>query len=606
MIRNASGIWGYPDSQDINSFDPIVGMIIGALAEEIYNISGEIKKTDSRIVEKLFELLINHDSFTHFPAHALARAKTTQPQIIISESYLFNYIKKIPKTINEETTYSNKTIWFTPTSEVNLFRGDVKYFAAGNQLFAVLDQVKEPLTNADPGSMPDYSKFYIGLKLDNQIDKIDGLSFMFSIKNKKDEERFYSLISNATWKLNNVDIDFSQGFELQQQGHDRNLWEIFRKESDISYNACNYVNELYRTKFMTIQNKNYLLKNFLRSETLPEVLKRKFPLNILKAIPNDVFWIEVQLPQPVAPEIINDLTILMNCFPVVNRQMNEFSQLLTRGINIVPLATEDLFFDIKMITDTNGTHYKHVSSLSSQNTAQNFYMIRQGGVARFDSRDARETINHLIDLLRDERASFALLGTDLISSELKQLDQIISRLQQRLETMNVSDDSNSYLLLNCNTNYERAEVQYWTTSGDLANNIRSNSRLAIYNGSDIDANSVILVTNSFGGRQKLSKEDKLNKLRRSLLSKGRIVTGEDIKALCFEHFGTELSAVEIKKGVHLDPSPEKGLVRSLDIYLTLDKQSKFSASDLEQKTDELKIALRQGSINLLPFRVYIR
>ena len=58
MIRNASGIWGYPDSQDINSFDPIVGMIIGALAEELYNISGEIKKTDARIVEKLFELLI--------------------------------------------------------------------------------------------------------------------------------------------------------------------------------------------------------------------------------------------------------------------------------------------------------------------------------------------------------------------------------------------------------------------------------------------------------------------------------------------------------------------------------------------------------------------
>ena len=65
MIRNASGIWGYPDSQDINSFDPIVGMIIGALADEIYNISGEIKKTDARIVEKLFDLLISQDVLTN-------------------------------------------------------------------------------------------------------------------------------------------------------------------------------------------------------------------------------------------------------------------------------------------------------------------------------------------------------------------------------------------------------------------------------------------------------------------------------------------------------------------------------------------------------------
>ena len=76
MLRNASGLWGYPDSQDINSFDPIIGMIIGALAEEIYNITDEVKKTDARVVEKLYDLLINQNVFAHIPAHALVRAKT--------------------------------------------------------------------------------------------------------------------------------------------------------------------------------------------------------------------------------------------------------------------------------------------------------------------------------------------------------------------------------------------------------------------------------------------------------------------------------------------------------------------------------------------------
>ena len=293
----------------------------------------------------------------------------------------------------------------------------------------------------------------------------------------------------------------------------------------------------------------------------------------------------------------------MNCFPVINRELNEFSHLLTQGINIIPLTTEDMFFDVKMITDSKGTQYKPLNSFNNKNTEEEGYMIRQGGIARFDSRDAMETIRHLIDLIRDERARFAALGTDLISSELKQLDQILSRLEQRLEAGDVINDSNSYLLLNCNSNFERATVQFWTTSGEMANDIRSNSKLTVNQGSDLDSNSVFLVTNSFGGRQKLSKEEKLNKLRRSLLSKGRIVTMEDIKALCFEHFGSELYEVEIKKGVHLDPSPEKGLVRSLDIYLTLDKQNKFTADDLEQKTDELKIRLKQESINLLPFRV---
>jgi hypothetical protein len=429
---------------------------------------------------------------------------------------------------------------------------------------------------------------------------------MFSVKNKQNEERFYSSISNARWKINDKDISFRQGFEPYHHGIGKNLDEIFKKESDVSNKTCSFVNELYRTKFMTIENHNYLLKNFFKPDSLPDEFRRRFPVNILKSVPKDIYWFEVQLAQPVAPEIISDLTISLNCFPVINREMNEVSQLLTRGINVIPLSTEDLFFDIKNITDTKGTLYKPVNSFGSENTDEDVYMIRQGGIARFDSRDAKETINHLIDLIRDERAGFALLGTDLISSELKQLDQIISRLKQRLEASNIGENSNSYLLLNCNSNFERANIQFWTNCGELANNIRSNSKLTVDRGSDLDANNVILITNSFGGKQKLSKEDKLNKLRLLLMSKGRVVTIEDIKALCFEHFGSELLDVEIKKGVHLDPSPEKGLVRSLDIFLTLSKQNKLPESELGQKTEELKIRLKQESINLLPFRVFFR
>ncbi|MDD4109755.1 MAG: hypothetical protein PHH93_13655, partial [Prolixibacteraceae bacterium] len=79
LIKSASRIWGYPDVQDINSFDPVLGLIIGALAEEMYNISGEIHKADSRVIGKLLELLFSQNIFTHFPAHAVACAQPLQP-----------------------------------------------------------------------------------------------------------------------------------------------------------------------------------------------------------------------------------------------------------------------------------------------------------------------------------------------------------------------------------------------------------------------------------------------------------------------------------------------------------------------------------------------
>jgi hypothetical protein len=607
MIRNASGIWGYSETEDINSFDPIVGMIIGALAEELYNISGEIRTTDARIAEKLFDLLISQDIFTHFPAHAILRAKPTQPKVILSDKYQFNYIKKLTKTINEETTFTNKNIFFTPTCELTLFNGEISYLATGNQIYKISDHTKEPLANSYIDSIPDFSKLYIGLTIDSLIDKLDGLSLMFSIKNKEEEDRFYSLISNARWKINNVNASFRQGFEMPlDQSQQGNLWEIFRNESNISHKTCNYVNEFYRSKYMMIENHNYSLKNLMKSIAVPEEIKRMFSANIIESIPGNILWIEIQLSQPLKPDLINELTISMNCFPVVNRELNEFSQLLTKGINIIPLATDDMFFSVKMISDSKGTIYKPLNSFSSESANEDYYVLRQGGIARFDSRNAKEAINHLIDLIRDERASFALLGADLISSEIKQLDQIISRLEQRLETSNITDDTNSYLLLNCTSNYERATIQFWSTSGELANNIRSDSRLTVHSGSDLDSNSVFMLTNSFGGRPKLTKEDKLNKLRRALLSKGRIVTMEDIKALCFEHFGISLADVDIKKGILLDPSAGKGTVRSLDIFLTLNKQTKLTDKELEQKSEELKVRLKQESINLLPYRIYIQ
>ncbi|NMC37620.1 MAG: hypothetical protein GYA41_04785 [Bacteroidales bacterium] len=326
---------------------------------------------------------------------------------------------------------------------MKLFRSEIKYLYGGNQLFEISDQIKETLAIIKSGIMPDFSKMYIGLKLDANVDKIDGLSLMFSLKDKTNEERFYSSIVNARWKINDNEIILRKGFELQNIGKGNSLSEIFRNETDLTYKTCNYVNEFYKDKFMTVTENNYWLKNLGKSDHIPEEFKRKFPEHLLKSIPRDIYWIEVQLSQSIDPEIINDLTIAVNCFPVVNRKLNEFSQLLTRGFNIIPLNTEDLFFDIKTITDTKGSSYRALNSFTSENAEDEGYIIRQGGVARFDSRDAKETINHLIDLIRDERASFSLLGTDMISSELKQLDQIISRLKQRMESIDISDSSNS-------------------------------------------------------------------------------------------------------------------------------------------------------------------
>lgn len=604
MIKAASSIWGFSDPQDINSFDPIVGMLIGALAEELYNVEEEIKLTDARIVERLFELLLNENLFIHFPAHAMAMAKPTQSVMSVSELYHFSIIKKIPKTVNRETVYENKTVYFTPTVSTNLVDAEIKYLAAGHILYAISDNSKDPVADTVYGNVPDFSKIYIGLKTNDMIEKLDGLSFMFTLRNNQKEEWFLSSVAAANWKINNTKVHFRQGFTISGRNDDNALTEILRKNSDVMYQALSNVNEFYQHRFMFLENGNYLLKDISKHNGLPDEIRRNFPPAVTKTISGEICWVEIDLPMAISDEMIRDLNVYVNCFPVINRELNEFSQSITQGINIIPLRTNDKFFDIKSITDTKGTKYKHMMSHEVENPENESFIIQQEGISRFDPRDARQSIHHLISLIRDERAGFAELGPELISSELKQLDQIISRLKQRMEDSNISDEPNSYVILNCKSGYERASIQFWSTSGTLANDIRSGSKLTVQKGRDLDTNSVFLMTNTFGGAQKLSKDEKMKKLRMSLLSKGRIVTQEDIKALCFDFFGPELLRVEIKKGVHIDNAPANGLIRTIDIHLYLDKPTDIEGTDLKNKIDSLKIKLKQDSTNLMPFRFF--
>jgi hypothetical protein len=605
MVRTASGLWGYTDTQDVNSFDPVVSMIFAALAEELYKISVDIKKTDARLVEKLHELIFSQQEFTHSPAHAIAKAQPQQARVEISEKIQFYYRMKVPVTAGKETVYQDKDIYFTPVSASNLLKADVKYIAAGKHFFEISDRVKEPLAEWDSSVPADYSKMYIGLQIDNLLDKLDGLTLMFSTRNRIYEDTLLQLLPSATLTLNGKEIKFSHGLKIKSENSDDALAELLRKDSDISYRSCQFINDFYNSRFITVACEDYSLKNFKSDDGLNSWLSEGFPARIINALPKNLCWLEVRFSQPMKSDLLHEINVFTNCFPVVNRELNEFSQSLTKGVNVIPLSTSDLFFDIKRVADSKGNLYLPLVSEGNNSASEEGYYVRQGGIARFDSRDAVEVIQNLIDLVRDERAGFSVLGADMVASELKQLDQILNRLQTRIENSNVKHDAGSYLLLRCKSDYERANVQFWSACGEEANNIRPDSHLTLHRGSDLNSGSIVLITGTSGGRQKLSGEEKMNKLRRALLSKGRVVTAEDIKALCFEEYGNMLQRVEISKGVIVDAAPEKGFMRTIDVHLYLKKQVKQSKEEQNQKVESIKIRLKQESLNLLPFRIEV-
>jgi hypothetical protein len=297
----------------------------------------------------------------------------------------------------------------------------------------------------------------------------------------------------------------------------------------------------------------------------------------------------------------------MNCFPVINRQLNDFTVSSRENINIIPLDTEDSFLDIKNVSNSGGKSYTMKSFSSLTDIQKGTYILRQGGIARFDSRNAREMINYLLELLRDESAAFSVLGSDMISSNLRELNQGIARLDQRLQDSNVVKENLSYIMLKSDSQDDMIFVEFWSTKATGANKIKPGQKLTVYEGSDIKSDSVVLMTPTIGGRDKLDTGDRLNAYRRTLLSRGRVVTAEDVKVLCYEHFGKSVDQVEVSRGIMKGEAVNTGFVRTIDIHISLSKRmTPFTAEEMKFLVDDLNIKLKEQSMNNMPYRIFVK
>ena len=606
MIRNASRLWGYPDTQPESSFDPIVGMIIGSLAGELEKVSGEIAATESRVVERVVELLTPEPVTGPFSAHALIRALPTQPQFSIGPLHQFYTYKKRSKPGNHSKA-EEISVFFSPTASHRLFKGKVGFLAAGSKLFEIQEeQYKEVYATSRPSHNLPQSSLWLGLELDDGIKSIEGLSLCFDLKSGLHEDAFYHSLSRGKWTINGLPVQAVAGFNTGTEAARTEMDALINQEMNVCAKICSHVNNFYQRKFISLTNGGYEPGQFIQDKRIPPVFEEVFPREELQNLDRNLYWIRVELPEAFQAKILEEVSCSLNCFPVINRRLHEFTQTSRDFLNIIPLQTDDTFLDIKSVSNIEGKQYAQKALSGVKGMEKGAYLLRHGGVGRFDTRNAMEILNYLLELLRDESAAFSVLGTDMISSNLRELNQMITRLDQRLKDSNVVKEDTSYLALRANPEDETVFVEFWSTQGVFANGIKAGRELNIYEGSDIKQESVALITPTIGGRERLDTRERINTYRKALLSHGRVVTPEDIKALCYEHFGDELEKVEIKKGLMKGPEVNQGFLRTIDIHINLDKRkASYKTDELKFLKDDLLVKLKEQSSNVMPYRCFI-
>jgi len=599
MIRNASRIWGFKEPQPEGSFDPVLSLLLGSCAFELEKISREINSTESRIIERLVNILTPQPITGPHPAYAVAYAMPTKKGATADPGYQFYTEIKVNK--QAQIKEAEKQIFFSPTGTFKLNDGRVRYIAANKRVYEYVNgQYKDILTESFKNPLP-ASSLFVGIEMNEKLSEI---TFFFDVISEHLKTGFFQDLENAQWNYGEIPMESSIGLrDLERRKYDVN--QLINRELDLSSKISEHVNRFFTRQFVHLDFRE--IEKILKQgePKIPEVLSASIDEKELANIDETIIWLELQLSMPVQDELLEGLSCSLNCFPVINRRRNEFTGSTRESINIIPLHTDDVFFGLKQVTNSKGEFYRIRHFESQGDLVKGSALLRQEGVGRFDVRSAMEFLEYLLELMKEESAAFNVIGSDMIASNLRELNQSIARLEKKMEDTQLEKGDTAYLLLKPQEDDRQVFVEFWSTNCSYANNIRAGTTLNIYDATDLDFNASRMMTMTIGGKEKPSTEDRINTYRRALQSGDRVVTSEDIKALCFEHLGDSISQVRIEKGIEKGGKKAEGFLRTIDVYLKLKDKLEPGITEQNALRHKLLVLLEERSSNILPYRIFI-
>jgi len=611
MWNKAQEIWGVKRGTSPEAFDPLVKMLIGAQAVEIKKIREEIESSKSRILQKLAQLMMPEILTGPIPASTILHLQPYDPIHTITPD--------LQATFNKEEVEAH----FSPAGNYDIIDAKIEccYLLLSNSLIDITERTSpnqvaakpeiHDLKNREQIQVSSTRTLLIGLDISDAISFIDNLSFYFDWINipGNENEEYCRLLQSTHWSLNGEPIQIRSGVVRKPISEESAELNEFERKYDIAAIHEDRINDFYKDHFVTVHlGKNIEDQKICQPESITNLVQDQ-----KLYFPKPLLWFEVHFPANYSDEKLKDnLTLQVNCVPAMNRRLHTARYMLYGNeVNVFPLKTDEQFLTIKDVRDSHGKQYRNIPNFMSKDSQAGFYYLRHGGVDRVDSRQASELLRNLIELMQDESASFSALNPDELMTDLKDLNQIVSRLEKKVNLFDQNKHSIWYLIINpyeheSMTNDE-ITVQYWTTLGDNGNDIpigEINRTTSNHHGPAISEVSNIVTSGH--GRNSLKEEELLSAYRNALLTRNRIVTPEDIKSICRVYLGSQISNVEIKKGIIINTAPKQGLNRSIDVILTPAKTSKLDKKEWEKMCTEVQVILENQWMGGCPLRVKIR
>ena len=596
MFKNAASFWGV---RNVENFDPLVKLIIEALASEIYNLSNEINTIETRILERIAYALTPDVRMSPRPAHMLFHTEPLEDKCIIGKQTGFYYDNAVFKQKNQISD-----IGFYPVDRFLLTKSNVKTLVCGRNIYTLDKSLnREILTRSAVRSDIFSRNLWFALDLDPHIDNLKDISFNFDFLNADNKNEYFHLLPFTKWEHNSEILKLSPGIFTDSdelQAGDISLFAHYDPAilSDLS------IRKFYDHRFLTV--KNDCKVSTMKKELFPEELIPMFSEYIVSQIQEPLYWFKVTFPPNFNEEIMERILIGTNVFPVANKGLRRQASRNLKLSNTVPLFTgnKEFFLSVQSVVDSQNRIYKQLPFRDKETNQYGTYSIKRGGTERFDSRDAREQIFGLVDRLRDEGTAFAQWGRGFLENVVENLNIQITSLEQNIKKIEQNKEISSYLIIDSESQGDEViYADYWITNCELANDIKAGTNFSPYSDTFVNPDIIVSMTPCVGGKSRPSSTNVLDMYKYILTGRDRIFTTEDIVNFCYAEYGDFISSVEVKKGIQVSSKPKEGLIRTIDIFLDIKKQ--FDSDPSEDLKDNLYNALIEKSPDSYNYRIFI-
>ena len=595
LTRQAAEFWGYAEN-DLDGFDPLVQLLLEACAVEFEKMGQELQHTQHRLLERLATLLNPDVVDIAQPAHAIAQARAREATVALPESAQFVFQ---PPTVGRQA--AGPEIFFSPLQATRLVGGAVRCLATDATVWQLepTGQKRVVAHNATPPPAA-HRRLWLGLELPPVGVALEDLTLYLEWQNEPHAAAYAAFLPGEQWLLGSTELTARSGLPTPAPNGPGGLGE----EYNVLRRVEQQVRDLYAPAFVQLAGPTDALAAYAPRPYPAELADALDPATELTMLTQPLTWLEVRFSSALPPAAFDQLLCALNCFPVLNRQLHKVLYRLQPALNLFPLVSEEPFLAMREVYSLSNVVYRPTTLNDLSEGTADTYTLRTQGAGRFDTRTGREALRELLELLRDESRAFTAAGTDFIGSILRELNQNLARLEERLDRQPVAEQAVPYLLLRPHDVQDSVYLEYWSSNGAAANRLPAGSRLRIHDGLYLD--EVRLLTTTTGGRERPTADERTHALRRNLLTRQRLVTLADIMAACWAELGPHLADVRVEKGFQNGATATAGFVRCIRVGLTPAATSRLNSAEWQQAARALQAHLAGQSALNLPYEVLVQ